>query len=68
MGINGFVEHQLVRIIVIYVFTIIMLRIAGKRRIAHLSAFDILIIIALGSAVGDVMVYGEGTEIGRAHV
>jgi len=58
---DGLVEHQLVRIIVIYIFTIIMLRIAGKRRIAHLSAFDILIIIALGSAVGDVMVYGEGT-------
>jgi len=56
---DGLVEHQLVRIIVIYIFTIIMLRIAGKRRIAHLSAFDILIIIALGSAVGDVMVYGE---------
>jgi len=55
------VEHQLVRIIAIYLFTIVMLRLAGKRRIAHLSPFDILIIIALGSAVGDVMVYGEDT-------
>lgn len=61
MGMEVLVEHQLVRILAIYVFTIIMLRLAGKRRIAHLSAFDILIIIALGSAVGDVMVYGEGT-------
>ncbi|MFA6214395.1 MAG: YetF domain-containing protein [Candidatus Micrarchaeia archaeon] len=52
-------EHQFARIFIIYVFTVVMLRLAGKRRIAHLSAFDILIIIALGSAVGDVMVYGE---------
>src|SRR3989344_5498679 len=34
---------QLARIIAIYFFTLFMLRIAGKRRIAHLSAFDILI-------------------------
>jgi uncharacterized membrane protein YcaP (DUF421 family) len=61
MGMEMLLEHQLARILAIYVFTIIMLRLAGKRRIAHLSAFDILIIIALGSAVGDVMVYGEGT-------
>ncbi len=61
MEMGALLEHQLVRIIAIYVFTIIMLRLAGKRRIAHLSAFDILIIIALGSAVGDVMVYGEDT-------
>ena len=50
---------QLARIIAIYFFTLFMLRIAGKRRIAHLSAFDILIIIALGSAVGDVMLYPD---------
>jgi len=56
-----FLGHQLARILAIYIFTVIMLRVAGKRRIAHLSAFDILIIIALGSAVGDVMVYGEDT-------
>lgn len=52
---------QLFRILAIYLFTLLMLRLAGKRRIAHLSAFDILIIIALGSAVGDVMVYSEST-------
>ena len=56
---ESIIGHQLLRIVAIYLFTIIMLRLAGKRRIAHLSAFDILIIIALGSAVGDVMVYGE---------
>ena len=59
MAMESIIGHQLLRIVAIYLFTIIMLRLAGKRRIAHLSAFDIMIIIALGSAVGDVMVYGE---------
>jgi len=58
---GGDFSLQLLRILAIYLFTLFMLRIAGKRRIAHLSAFDILIIIALGSAVGDVMVYPEST-------
>jgi len=57
---DGFLS-QAVRILIIYFFTLLMLRIAGKRRLAHLSGFDILIIIALGSAVGDVMAYPEST-------
>jgi len=56
---SGPVFMQIARIIVIYFFALLMLRIAGKRRIARLSAFDILVIIALGAAVGDVMLYSE---------
>lgn len=48
---------QLARIVVMYLFTIAMLRIAGKRRLASLSPADLIIIIALGSAVGDVLIY-----------
>lgn len=50
---------QFMRIVAMYVFTIVMLRIAGKRRIASLSPADLIIIIALGSAVGDVLVYPQ---------
>src|SRR3989344_4532549 len=57
---DDFPSH-VARVVIIYLFTLAMLRIAGKRRLAHLSGFDILIIIALGSAVGDVMVYPEST-------
>ncbi|MEW6328951.1 MAG: YetF domain-containing protein [Candidatus Micrarchaeota archaeon] len=58
---------QVLRVAAIYLFTLAMLRLAGKRRLARLSAFDILIIIALGSAVGDVMVYPEKVvQIGDA--
>lgn len=51
---------QVVRIVAMYAFTIMMLRLAGKRRIASLSPADLIIIIALGSAVGDVLVYPQG--------
>lgn len=56
---GGDAATQFLRICAIYFFTLFMLRIAGKRRIARLSAFDILVIIALGSAVGDVMLYAQ---------
>jgi len=44
-----------------YIFTVIVLRFAGKRRLAHLSPADLIIIIALGSAVGDVLIYPQST-------
>ncbi len=47
------------RTIVLYLYTIGMLRLTGSRGIGQLSAFDIVIIIALGSAVGDPMFYPE---------
>jgi uncharacterized membrane protein YcaP (DUF421 family) len=60
---------QLGRILVMYLFVIIMLRLAGKRRIAHLTPADMIIIISLGSAVGDVIVYPESVvRLGSAMV
>ena len=47
------------RTIVLYLFAIGMLRLTGSRGIGQLSAFDIAIIIALGSAVGDPMFYPQ---------
>jgi len=52
-------QGQLIRIVVMYVFVLFILRIAGKRRLAHLSPMDLIIIIALGSAVGDVLIYPQ---------
>lgn len=47
------------RTIILYLYTIFMIRLTGSRGIGQLSAFDIVIIIALGSAVGDPMFYPE---------
>ncbi|MBD3249802.1 DUF421 domain-containing protein [Candidatus Woesearchaeota archaeon] len=48
-----------IRTLVIFVFAFIMLRLLGKRQLSQLTFIDLLIIIALGSAVGDVMIYQE---------
>ncbi len=49
----------LIRTLIIFTFAFIMLRLLGKRQLSQLTFVDLLIIIALGSAVGDVMIYTE---------
>lgn len=44
---------------IIYVYTFGMLRLMGKRTTQQLTPFELLIVIALGSAVGDPMFYPE---------
>jgi len=45
----------------IFLVAFLTLRFLGRRRLAHLTFIDVLLIVALGSAVGDVMIYGETT-------
>lgn len=46
-----------IRIFIIMAYTILIIRWIGKRAIGGLGSADILIIIAMGSAVGDSMFY-----------
>jgi len=63
------VPAQLIRIVLMYFFALVVLRFAGKRRLARLSPMDLIIIIALGSAVGDVLIYPQDiVGIGNAMV
>lgn len=48
-----------VRTLVIYVYTLILLRWLGSRTVGQLSTIEFLLVIALGSAVGDAMFYPE---------
>lgn len=48
-----------VRSIVIYAYTLLLLRWIGGRSIGQLSLVEFLLVIALGSAVGDGMFYAE---------
>lgn len=48
-----------VRTIVIYAYTLLLLRWLGSRTIGQLSTVEFLLVIALGSAVGDAMFYPE---------
>jgi uncharacterized membrane protein YcaP (DUF421 family) len=49
------------RTTIIFLYAFILLRLLGKRRLSHVGYIDLLLIIAFGSAVGDVMIYSEST-------
>ena len=48
-----------VRTVVIYVYTLVLIRWIGSRSIAQLSLVEFLLVIALGFAVGDAMFYPD---------
>ena len=45
------------RVVVVYAFAVLMLRLMGKRGNRNLSPFKTVVVIALGSASGDTMFY-----------
>lgn len=54
-----FLFEIIFRTTILYAFTLIILRIMGQRGIGQLSMFEFVIIIAIGSAVGDPMFYAD---------
>jgi uncharacterized membrane protein YcaP (DUF421 family) len=48
-----------VRTIIVYVYALLLLRWLGSRTIGQLSTVEFLLVIALGSAVGDAMFYPD---------
>jgi uncharacterized membrane protein YcaP (DUF421 family) len=54
-----FMLEIVLRTVVIYAYTLLLVRLVGKRGMGQLSPFDFVIVIALGSAVGDPMFYQE---------
>lgn len=48
-----------VRTVIIYLYTLLLIRWIGSRSIAQLSLVEFLLVIALGSAVGDAMFYPD---------
>lgn len=48
-----------VRTVIIYLYTLMLIRWIGSRSIAQLSLVEFLLVIALGSAVGDAMFYPD---------
>ena len=43
----------------IFIYAFVVIRLSGRHQLSQLTFFDFLIVIALGSAVGDAMVYSE---------
>lgn len=47
------------RTIILYLYTLTLLRMLGKRSAGELTVVDVVVIVALGSAVGDPMFYAD---------
>ena len=56
---GAFYLEIVLRTAVMFLFALILIRTLGKRSLGQLSIFDFVIIIALGSAVGDPMFYED---------
>lgn len=54
-----FLVEIVIRTAVLYAFALLMVRLMGKRGMAQLTPFEFVIIVALGSAVGDPMFYPD---------
>ena len=54
-----FYAEILVRTLIIYAYTLVMIRWIGGRGVAQLSMVEFVLVIALGSAVGDAMFYPD---------
>jgi uncharacterized membrane protein YcaP (DUF421 family) len=52
-----FLLEVLLRTAIMYLYALLIVRVLGKRGMGQLAPFDFVIIIALGSAVGDPMFY-----------
>lgn len=54
-----FLVEIVIRTAILYGFALFMIRLMGKRGMAQLTPFEFVIIVALGSAVGDPMFYPD---------
>ena len=55
----SFVPEMILRTFIMFVIIIVSLRILGKRGVKQLSIFELVVIISLGSAAGDPMLYKD---------
>ncbi len=54
-----FLLEVVLRSAFMFIFALIIMRFLGRRAIHQLTSFDLLLIIALGSAMGDPMIYPD---------
>src|SRR5882757_8230105 len=53
----SYLVEVVLRTVVMYLFTLVVIRFLGKRGLSELTPFEYIILIAMGSAVGDPMFY-----------
>jgi uncharacterized membrane protein YcaP (DUF421 family) len=55
----SFLPEMILRTFIMFIIIIVSLRILGKRGVKQLSIFELVVIISLGSAAGDPMLYKD---------
>jgi len=55
----GFLGEVVLRVVLAYVVVFLFLKVSGRRGIRQLSVFELVIILTLGSAAGDVTFYED---------
>jgi len=58
------VAEKIVRPIIVYVFLILGLRLAGKRELAQLNPFDLVVLLTLSNAVQNAIIGDDNTVTG----
>src|SRR5882724_7191389 len=54
----------ILRAVVVYVFLVVMLRLAGRREMGQLSSFDLVLLLILSNAVQNSINAGDNTLVG----
>ena len=60
------VLEKIVRTIIVYAFLIVMLRLAGKRELAQLNTFDLVVLLLLSNTVQNAIIGNDNTVTGGA--
>src|SRR5262245_21075021 len=58
------IMEKLIRTVVVYLFLIVGLRLAGKRELAQLNAFDLVVLLVLSNAVQNAIIGHDETLMG----
>src|ERR1700716_4046609 len=58
------IAEKILRPIIVYVFLIVGLRLAGKRELAQLNPFDLIVLLTLSNAVQNAIIGDDNTVTG----
>jgi uncharacterized membrane protein YcaP (DUF421 family) len=58
------VAEKIIRPILVYVFLIVGLRLAGKRELAQLNPFDLVVLLTLSNAVQNAIIGDDNSVTG----
>src|SRR5262252_5332503 len=58
------IAEKMIRPVVVYVFLIVGLRLAGKRELAQLNAFDLVVLLTISNTVQNAIIGNDNSVLG----